>query len=406
MENAMKTIRDVLFLYESKNPGNINKVYSYCSRENIFNLVTWIGELKDFNSNDCEEFLKNKYMKEAQEKIKKEIDYNNKAYKREIEFIKEGHKKELELCKEHNDVLKEMAIPQYNNSKSNSKIGKEGETVVEDALLKNDKYDDINVKNVTKNRGCGDLIVVSNRYNLNIMVEVKNHKQQVPEEHVNTFIAHYTNYFQDNSDSHAIMFSINSRSISGKGSYKRETIVINNRKHHILYISLVDMTKEFIIEHFNIFTQQIIEENSILTENSVSNRIIEDIGSIKNNTDYLYDMVDSFNYSKQRVYSEIRYYDERIKNTEKLIQSNINFMEARNYIYRKDVNDIVYNVLKIMKDDGIKMDTCNSFKQSFKKIYSSITNFSNSNSSHCVANFLNTYKSYESMYNILNAINI
>lgn len=417
MESVIEVMHDVFDTYGQENPDKINKVYSYFTRDNILNLVKWIGDIQDFNSKDAEEFLKQKYMKEAQEKIndseelyKKHISYNDEMYKKHLSDNEEAFRRCQEMCekaesKQLNNMFEKLSNMINIPRKSNMCIGQEGEDIVEDALLMNDKYEDVNVKNVTQYRGCGDLIVSSEKYNLNIMVEVKNHKQHVTVEHVNTFIAHYSNYFQDNPDSHAIMFSINCKSISGKGSYKRETIIVNNRKHHILYISSVDMTKEFITEHFNIFTQQIIEENSISIEKSESNEIIQDISSIKTNTDYLYDIIDSFNYSKQRVYSEVRFYDEKIKNTEKHIQNNIDFMEERNYVYRKDVINIVYDVLNKMKNDGIVMDSCNSFKQSFKKIYSSISNFSN-NSPHYVTKFVNTYKSYDSMYNILSSINI
>jgi len=417
MDTTIEIIRDVFHMYGQQNPDKINKVYSYCSRESILNLVTWLGELKDFNYKDCEQFIKQKYMTEVQNKIddieeshKKEINKINEVNQMQINCIKEGMQNEKNIYKEQ--LNKEMQEKKeivlcMNDMKNKSNIckGQEGESVVENALLTNNKYDDINIKNVTQDKGSGDFIVTSEKYNLNIMVEVKNHTHQVTSEHVNTFVAHYSNYFQENPNSHAIMFSINCKSISGKGSYNRETVVINNRKHHILYISLVGMTEECIVGNFNIFTQQICDESSALSGSNIE--IIQDITSTKINTDYLYDLLDSFNSSKRHILSDIESYNEKIKNTEKLIQINIDFMKQRNYIYNKNVINIVYDVLQKLKNDGIQINSCDSFKQSFKKKYSSISNFSNNyNSSHYISKFISTYRSYESMYNILSSINI
>jgi hypothetical protein len=420
MNTTIEMIRDVFDTYGQQNPDKINKVYSYCSRESILNLVTWLGELKDFNYKDCEEFIKQKNMTEVQKKIddieeshKIEINKINEVNQMQINCIKENMQNEKYIYKEQMNKESEekkeiMSCMNDMKNKSNICKGQEGESVVEDALLTNNKYDDMNIKNVTQDKGSGDFIVTSEKYNLNIMVEVKNHKYHVPTEHVNTFVAHYSNYFQENSYSHAIMFSINCKSISGKGSYKRETVIVNNRNHHILYISLAGMTKEFIIENFNIFTQQICEENSALIPISASNTaLLGDIANTKNNTDHLYDVLDAYNYSKQYNLSEYEAYNEKIEKIEKLIQINIDFMKERNFIYNKNVINIIYLVLQTMRNDGIEINSIDSFKQSFKKKYSSISNFSNNyNSSHYISKFISTYRSYESMYNILSSVNI
>ena len=39
--------------YYNNSPDKINKVYSYCTKDSILNLVSWLGELKDFNYKDC-----------------------------------------------------------------------------------------------------------------------------------------------------------------------------------------------------------------------------------------------------------------------------------------------------------------------------------------------------------------
>ena len=211
MDNTIEIIRDVFDIYGQQNPDKINKVYSYCTRDSILNLVSWLGELKDFNYKDCEEFIKQKYITDFQNKIddrekshKEEINKINEVNQARISEIKGGFQNQINIYIEQRDKEiqeKKDLMSFINNMKNNtnSSIGRDGEERVHNALLKNSKYSTMEIDDVSSTLGGGDLNIYLREHDISLLVEVKNWKRSIDKVNMQRFIENSTDFFNNST---------------------------------------------------------------------------------------------------------------------------------------------------------------------------------------------------------------
>tara|TARA_B100001564_G_scaffold124731_1_gene104134 strand:- start:302 stop:1588 length:1287 start_codon:yes stop_codon:yes gene_type:complete len=292
------------------------------------------------------------------------LDRNMREKKEQIEFIQ----------KQYIDIINSKDIEIQNlredKNKSNYEKGSIGEKLVFNALCNLDKYVDLDVIETSNLSGNGDLLVKSIKHNINMLIEVKNQKSYIPKTQLDVFIDHYKEYFRNNIDSHAILFSINYNRITGKGSYKIDTISIDNKKHYVMYVADKNMTEDKINHHFCSFIDYINNHNDTTTINNLS--ILK---KLENNNKLFQEQINYMIMEKKTHQEKISYIDNIIKNLYTNIEENHSEMEKHNYMNDMTSTQIIHQLKQIFIDDDINIYDISNFKKNFKNTYKFKKNF-------------------------------
>ena len=286
MENVIEMICDGFNKYELNNPDKINKVYSYFSRETIYNFITWLGDIKDFNSKDYEEFFKQKYMIEAQDKINVIKDSYNKLEETHKEHIiniqelhnkqiinieytynnfKEEHKKHINNIQEsHNREIhniKESHNREINNNKES--YNREVDNIKESYNRKIDNIEQAHKKEINNIEVCGENFkqqykkevhnieeFLKEKYTkqINELEELCNKREQLYNKQINTIREEHQIQINSINESHNKHVDIlcnekikdtkyySNTSIGNEGENKVYQALIKNQKYHTLKI--------------------------------------------------------------------------------------------------------------------------------------------------------------------------
>lgn len=376
--------------------------YDIC---NMF--ISLLEETQNIHNSIKEEYIKKTMEKEISNKYNEKIStLNNQIkmeqsmvenYKSQIYTLKEEYKnlRELEqknmntildrnICekkeqiefiqKQYIDIINSKDIEIQNlredKNKSNYKKGSIGEKLVFNALCNLDKYIDLDVIETSNLQGNGDLLVKSIKHNINILIEVKNQESYIPRTQLDVFIDHYKEYFRNNIDSHAILFSINYNRITGKGSYKIDTISIDNKKHYVMYVADKNMTEDKITHHFCSFIDYINNHNDTTTINNLS--ILK---KLENNNKLFQEQINYMIMEKKTHQEKISYIDNIIKNLYANIEENHSEMEKHNYMNDMTSTQIIHQLKQIFIDDDINIYDISNFKKNFKNTYKFKKNF-------------------------------
>tara|TARA_B100000614_G_scaffold8196_1_gene7604 strand:+ start:395 stop:1681 length:1287 start_codon:yes stop_codon:yes gene_type:complete len=376
--------------------------YDIC---NMF--ISLLEETQNIHNSIKEEYIKKTMEKEISNKYNEKISTLNhqikmeqsmvENYKSQIYTLKEEYKnlRELEqknmntildrnMCekkeqiefiqKQYIDIINSKDIEIQNlredKNKSNYKKGSIGEKLVFNALCNLDKYVDLDVIETSNLSGNGDLLVKSIKHNINMLIEVKNQKSYIPKTQLDVFIDHYKEYFRNNIDSHAILFSINYNRITGKGSYKIDTISIDNKKHYVMYVADKNMTEDKINHHFCSFIDYINNHNDTTTINNLS--ILK---KLENNNKLFQEQINYMIMEKKTHQEKISYIDNIIKNLYANIEENHNEMEKHNYMNDMTSTQIIHQLKQIFIDDDINIYDISNFKKNFKNTYKFKKNF-------------------------------
>ena len=376
--------------------------YDIC---NMF--ISLLEETQNIHNSIKEEYIKKTMEKEISNKYNEKISTLNhqikmeqsmvENYKSQIYTLKEEYKnlRELEqknmntildrnMCekkeqiefiqKQYIDIINSKDIEIQNlredKNKSNYKKGSIGEKLVFNALCNLDKYVDLDVIETSNLSGNGDLLVKSIKHNINMLIEVKNQKSYIPKTQLDVFIDHYKEYFRNNIDSHAILFSINYNRITGKGSYKIDTISIDNKKHYVMYVADKNMTEDKINHHFCSFIDYINNHNDTTTINNLS--ILK---KLENNNKLFQEQINYMIMEKKTHQEKISYIDNIIKNLYANIEENHSEMEKHNYMNDMTSTQIIHQLKQIFIDDDINIYDISNFKKNFKNTYKFKKNF-------------------------------
>ena len=277
---------------------------------------------------------------------------------------------------------------------SNIDKGLIGEDLVFNSLSNYNNYDDLEIIKVANQKGSGDLIAVSKKYDINIMIEVKNSQGPTPMNQLEVFIEHYRDYFLSHNNSHAIILSLNYHKFTGKGSYKIEPIVVNDKTHYVMYLACRNMSEDYIRENFNNFIDYI----KIHSKKSEYNNI-NLLKQLEESNNVLQSNIDEWDSKKNYYMSEIDKINKIIKKLMKTMEYNKKQMEEHNFFHNYSSYEIYSEVIDILHNKNIDMSTFDSFKKSLKiagfkdkKMLIEITN----SFERKVKN-----KSYEDIYDIL-----
>ena len=376
--------------------------YDIC---NMF--ISLLEETQNIHNSIKEEYIKKTMEKEISNKYNEKISTLNhqikmeqsmvENYKSQIYTLKEEYKnlRELEqknmntildrnMCekkeqiefiqKQYIDIINSKDIEIQNlredKNKSNYEKGSIGEKLVFNALCNLDKYVDLDVIETSNLSGNGDLLVKSIKHNINMLIEVKNQESYIPRTQLDVFIDHYKEYFRNNIDSHAILFSINYNRITGKGSYKIDTISIDNKKHYVMYVADKNMTEDKINHHFCSFIDYINNHNDTTTINNLS--ILK---KLENNNKLFQEQINYMIMEKKTHQEKISYIDNIIKNLYANIEENHNEMEKHNYMNDMTSTQIIHQLKQIFIDDDINIYDISNFKKNFKNTYKFKKNF-------------------------------
>lgn len=376
--------------------------YDIC---NMF--ISLLEETQNIHNSIKEEYIKKTMEKEISNKYNEKISTLNhqikmeqsmvENYKSQIYTLKEEYKnlRELEqknmntildrnMCekkeqiefiqKQYIDIINSKDIEIQNlredKNKSNYEKGSIGEKLVFNALCNLDKYVDLDVIETSNLSGNGDLLVKSIKHNINMLIEVKNQKSYIPKTQLDVFIDHYKEYFRNNIDSHAILFSINYNRITGKGSYKIDTISIDNKKHYVMYVADKNMTEDKINHHFCSFIDYINNHNDTTTINNLS--ILK---KLENNNKLFQEQINYMIMEKKTHQEKISYIDNIIKNLYANIEENHSEMEKHNYMNDMTSTQIIHQLKQIFIDDDINIYDISNFKKNFKNTYKFKKNF-------------------------------
>lgn len=414
MDNTIEIIRDVFDIYGQQNPDKINKVYSYCTKDSILNLVSWLGELKDFNYKDCEEFIKQKYITDFQNKIvdreklhKEEINKINEVNQARISEIKGGLQNQINIYIEQRDKEiqeKKDLMSFINNMKNNtnSSIGRDGEERVHNALLKNSKYSTMEIDDVSSTLGGGDLNIYLREHDISLLVEVKNWKRSIDKVNMQRFIENSTDFFKQKHNSHSVIFSIGSTGFYGKGSFNVEEFTIDNNTHLIMYCSEDNMTSEKINHHFNYFIDRIIDyrnrqldedEGTLDLKYKLCNGIKINIEGFNTHKEYLQK-------TRNDLLEQTEKIDIQLKDIDLNIKNNMMILNECNYSYTECDTSYKKQISDRFKSDNIPFDTLENFKVSFKSNYKSIPTFSET----VINNSTIKHFRYKALYDIYRSI--
>tara|TARA_Y100000389_G_scaffold190344_1_gene215085 strand:+ start:1333 stop:2577 length:1245 start_codon:yes stop_codon:yes gene_type:complete len=414
MDNTIEIIRDVFDIYGQQNPDKINKVYSYCTKDSILNLVSWLGELKDFNYKDCEEFIKQKYITDFQNKIvdrenlhKEEINKINEVNQARISEIKGGLQNQINIYIEQRDKEiqeKKDLMSFINNMKNNtnSSIGRDGEERVHNALLKNSKYSTMEIDDVSSTLGGGDLNIYLREHDISLLVEVKNWKRSIDKVNMQRFIENSTDFFKQKHNSHSVIFSIGSTGFYGKGSFNVEEFTIDNNTHLIMYCSEDNMTSEKINHHFNYFIDRIIDyrnrqldedEGTLDLKYKLCNGIKINIEGFNTHKEYLQK-------TRNDLLEQTEKIDIQLKDIDLNIKNNMLILNECNYSYTECDTSYKKQISDRFKSDNIPFDTLENFKVSFKSNYKSIPTFSET----VINNSTIKHFRYKALYDIYRSI--
>ena len=413
MENTIEIIKDVFDTYSHHNPDKINKIYSFCSRETILNLVTWLGELKDFNYKEYESYIKQKYINDTQNKLSQNKNEYENIIKSKDAIIEQQKNDFYKMIQSKDKIIEQQKSEFYNKlsqenqlkqneldkqfdrfeiqkykdlerkdkeldrmvqvnkqltdiidnklTMSNSSKGDQGENYVFDTLSNYNNYDDLEIIKVAKEKGSGDLIAISKKYDINIMIEVKNSLGPTPKPQLQVFKDHYTEYFLSHNKSHAIIFSLNYHKFIEKGSYKIESVIINDNTHYIMYLASKNMTEEFITEHFNIFIDY-IKLNSKKTEYNNINILKQ----LEETNKILQLNIDEWALQKKKYFLEIDNINNNIQNTITLMESNKKQMDHHNFFPNSTHYEIYKDVINKLHQKNVDLNTFDSFTSSYK----------------------------------------
>lgn len=376
--------------------------YDIC---NMF--ISLLEETQNIHNSIKEEYIKKTMEKEISNKYNEKISTLNhqikmeqsmvENYKSQIYTLKEEYKnlRELEqknmntildrnMCekkeqiefiqKQYIDIINSKDIEIQNlredKNKSNYEKGSIGEKCVFNALCNLDKYVDLDVIETSNLQGNGDLLVKSIKHNINMLIEVKNQESYIPRTQLDVFIDHYKEYFRNNIDSHAILFSINYNRITGKGSYKIDTISIDNKKHYVMYVADKNMTEDKINHHFCSFIDYINNHNDTTTINNLS--ILK---KLENNNKLFQEQINYMIMEKKTHQEKISYIDNIIKNLYANIEENHSEMEKHNYMNDMTSTQIIHQLKQIFIDDDINIYDISNFKKNFKNTYKFKKNF-------------------------------
>ena len=244
---------------------------------------------------------------------------------------------------------------------SNSDKGLIGEDLVFNSLSNYNNYDDLEIIKVANEKGSGDLIAVSKKYDINIMIEVKNSHGPTPRNQLEVFIEHYKNYFLSHNNSHAIILSLNYHKFTGKGSYKIEPIVINDKTHYVMYLASRNMSEDYIREHFNIFIDYIKIHSKKAEHNNIN--LLKQLEESNNS---LQIDIDNWELKKKYYLSEIDNINKIIEKLQKTMENNKTQMDEHNFCHDYSSYEIYKEVIDILHNKNVDMSTYELFRSSLK----------------------------------------
>ena len=195
------------------------------SNQKIEKLKKIISELKE---SQIQERLS------TNQKILLDRQMNKETHEKEIEMLKKFHEKDLEQVnksmKEKDEIIKRDQLYMdtfigQRSFKNTKEQGDHAEKWLQSLVNKGFPFDNKSTFEDTSGiYGSGDLIIYLPKYNIRIMVEVKN-KTAIDEDDLEQFKEHYQKDFQENKIDLCILLSFNCKNIRGYGcctAYKRD----------------------------------------------------------------------------------------------------------------------------------------------------------------------------------------
>ena len=342
---------------------------------------------------------KNKELDRMSQENNRQIDRMNKEFTRVDNIISDIYKqKDKELDRMTQEINRLHDINNHKLKQSNSDKGLIGEDLVFNTLSNYNNYDDLEIIKVANEKGSGDLIVLSKKYDINIMIEVKNSQGPTPKPQLELFIEHYNHYFLSNNNSHAIILSLNYHKFNEKGSYKIEPIVVNDNTHYVMYLACKSMSEDFIKEHFNNFIDY-IKINSKKTEYNNINLLKQ----LEQSNNVLQSNIDEWESKKKYYLSEIDKINKIIEKLIKTMDHNKKQMDEHNFYHNYSSYEIYTEVINILHNKNVDLSTFDLFKKSLK--------FSGFKDKKMLIEITNAFekkvrnKSYEDIYDILSQYN-
>ncbi len=345
---------------------------------------------------------KNKDLDRMSQEKNKELDRMTQELTRSgntiSDLYKQRDKDHDRWDKDHARFTQEInRLQDINDNKlkqSTSEKGLIGEDLVFNSLSNYDNYDDLEIIKVANEKGSGDLIALSKKYDINIMIEVKNSQGPTPRFQQEVFVEHYTNYFLSHNNSHAIILSLNHHRFIDKGSYKIEPIIVNDKTHYVMYLARRNMSEDFIRENFNIFIDYIKIHSKISEYNNINL-----LKQLEESNNVLQSNIDDWDSKKKYYLSEIDKINKIIEKLMKTMEYNKKQMEDHNFVHNYSPYEIYTEVINILHNKNVDMSTFDLFKKSLK-----IAGFKDKKMLIEITNAFERKvknKSYEDIYDIL-----
>lgn len=338
---------------------------------------------------------KNKDLDRMSQENNRQIDRMTQELTRMGNIISDLYK---QRDKDHDRFTQEInRLQDINDTKlkqSNTDKGLIGEDLVFNSLSNYNNYDDLELIKVANEKGSGDLIALSKKYDINIMIEVKNSPFCTPRPQLEVFIEHYTDYFLSHNNSHAIILSLNYHKFTGKGSYKIEPIVVNDKTHYVMYLARRNMSEDYIRENFNTFIDYIKIHSKISEYNNINL-----LKQLEQSNNVLQSNIDDWDSKKKYYLSEIDKINKIIEKLMKTMEYNKKQMDEHNFFHNYSSYEIYTDVINILHNKNVDMSTFDLFKKSLK-----IAGFKDKKMLIEITNAFEKKvksKSYEDIYDIL-----
>ena len=346
-----------------KKEENLNSIIDSQNRT-IQQLEEEIKKLFNRTTEEIEKISKekNKDLDRMCQEKNKDLDRMTQELTRMGNIISDLYK---QRDKDHDRFTQEInRLQDINDNKlkqSNSDKGLIGEDLVFNSLSNYNNYDDLEIIKVANEKGSGDLIAISKKYDINIMIEVKNSFFCTPRPQLEVFIEHYTDYFLSHSNSHAIILSLNYHKFIDKGSYKIEPIVVNDKTHYVMYLACRNMSEDYIRENFNTFIDYIKIHSKIFEYNNINL-----LKQLEESNNVLQSNIDNWESKKKYYLSEIDKINKIIKKLMKTMEYNKTQMDEHNFFHNYSSFDIYKEVIDILHNKNVDMSTYDLFRKSLK----------------------------------------
>tara|TARA_B100001094_G_C18187656_1_gene804930 strand:+ start:381 stop:1745 length:1365 start_codon:yes stop_codon:yes gene_type:complete len=303
----------------------INKISNQYIDE-IHNLSLKMEKIKEdlrYESDIRLENLKNMHNDALRQKDNEKIFYqeelNNLKCKsdNEINYFKNL----LEINQDNLDSLKDELFKK--KSLTNIAKGNLGENLVMESLNHQPRWADINIEDTSNIKGSADLLVNIPSIDFTCIIEVKNEITIQKGKDILQFDEHREQFFKEHSNSHAILFSLNTERIPNFGSYN----IINKNGSFTGYFAKKDMNMDEIKYNFYTFIDNIINYRNLNNKNDNTIALCDNLAE---NSNLLSEILDDYN-------KKIKYHQEQI---------NI----CENYINK--LNNSIKNGNVLLKDEG------------------------------------------------------